>query len=119
MSAKPFTVSAMPREEPPVWMSIRVPGCSISNRLPISDTSGAMVLDPVITSFPWDAIARVWLNTMTMKKKAPNQATSFNLVIIEGINCSTMGVFKFFKNCRLIKGNFATSEVDGFPSRGV
>jgi len=50
MSAVPLRASAIPRDEPPVCTSTRTPGCAASNRLPISDASGATVLDPVSTS---------------------------------------------------------------------
>ncbi len=52
MSAKPLRASTIPREEPPVCISTRTPGCNDSNRLAILEARGATVLDPVSVSFP-------------------------------------------------------------------
>src|SRR5690348_24296 len=58
MAAVPLRTSLMPRDDPPLCTSIRVPGCCNSKRLPISEAKGAIVLAPVNTSFSDAAFPR-------------------------------------------------------------
>src|SRR5690349_3528040 len=51
----PARRSRIPLPEPPERTSTFIPGYSASKRRAISVTSGAMVLDPVMSSFPAEA----------------------------------------------------------------